>query len=60
MEHATQGHLVATNEVMILHVDMAERRTAPWPSDARAALDSAVAAFDAPWPEQAGAAIGER
>ncbi|WP_043646062.1 thioesterase family protein [Caenispirillum salinarum] len=60
MEHGTEGFLAATNEVMILHVDMATRRTAPWPDDVRSALESAVAAFDAPWPEQAGRAIGKR
>ena len=29
------GDLAATNEVMILHVDLATRRTAPWPDDQR-------------------------
>jgi acyl-CoA thioester hydrolase len=60
MEHGTEGFLAATNEVMFLHVDMTTRRSAPWPDDVRAHLESLAAGFDAPWPEQAGRAIGRR
>lgn len=60
MEHGGEGFQAATNEVMILHVDMETRRTTPWPEDARARLQAAVDADAAPWPEQAGRAIGRR
>lgn len=60
MEHADKGFRAATNEVMILHVDLSTRKTAPWPEDARARLEAAVAADPAPWPPEAGRAIGLR
>lgn len=60
MDHAEEGFRAATNEVMILHVDMESRRTAPWPDDARARLEAAVAAHTGPWPPEAGRAIGKR
>ena len=36
MFHADQGFLAATNELMCLHVDLAQRRSAPFPDDAMA------------------------
>lgn len=36
MFHAEQGFLAATNELMCLHVDLAQRRSAPFPADAMA------------------------
>lgn len=36
MFHAEDGFLAATNELMCLHVDLAARRSAPFPEDAMA------------------------
>lgn len=59
LRHATEGWLSATSEQMYLHVDMATRKTAPWPADIRAALDRMKAAADTlPRPERAGRAVG--
>lgn len=35
MFHAGEGYLAATNELMCLHVDLAQRRAAPFPDAAR-------------------------
>ena len=52
------GILAATNEVMILHVDLNTRRTAPWPEAARRALtDLADAHAALEFPPQAGRGI---
>jgi acyl-CoA thioester hydrolase len=57
--HATDGWLACTSEWMFLHIDMAARRTAPWPADKRAALEAMKAAAAAlPAPERAGRSIG--
>lgn len=59
LRHAHEGWLAATVECMFLHIDMAVRRTAPWPPDLRAALDALEARTgDEPWPERAGRRIG--
>ena len=59
LRHAHEGWLAATVEYMFLHIDMAVRRTAPWPPDLRAALDALEARTgDEPWPERAGRRIG--
>lgn len=60
MHHAGEGYLAATNEVMLLQVDMASRRTIPWDEATRARLQALVEADGSPWPEQAGRAIGRR
>jgi acyl-CoA thioester hydrolase len=44
MFHDHDGYLAATNELMLLHVDLGARRSAPMPDDVRARLDAAVAA----------------
>ena len=31
MFHADQGYLAATNEVIVMNIDYASRRSAPWP-----------------------------
>jgi len=31
MFHAEQGYLAATNEVIVMNIDYASRRSAPWP-----------------------------
>ncbi len=58
LRHADQGWLSATSENMTLHIDMGQRRTAPFPPDIRATIE-AVARTHAmvPRPEGAGRAI---
>jgi acyl-CoA thioester hydrolase len=59
MYHATEGFLVATNELMSLHVSRATRRAAPMAPDILARLAAIQRAHDAlPRPVQAGRAIG--
>lgn len=61
MYHAEQGYLAATSEQLALHVDMAARRSAPFPDDVMARLDRLMACHAGlPRPEQAGRAIGIR
>jgi len=51
LRHAGEGWLSATSENMTVHIDMAARKTAPFPSDIRArveALGSAHAALARP------------
>ncbi len=58
LQEAGEGWLSATAEFMFLHIDMATRRTAPWPEDIRARLDamrSATATL--PLPERSGRRI---
>ena len=40
LRHATEGWLSATSENMTIHIDMAARRTAPFPADIRARIDA--------------------
>ncbi|GAB4177633.1 MAG: thioesterase family protein [Thalassobaculales bacterium] len=56
MTQAEAGFQAATCEFAILHVDLASRRTAPFPPEIAAALPAAVG--DAPWPAEAGRAVG--
>lgn len=57
--HAEENWLAATAEFMFLHIDMATRRTAPWPPDVRAKLDAIKArTADLPVPDRAGRRIG--
>jgi acyl-CoA thioester hydrolase len=44
MFHAVEGWRAATIELMTVHVDFATRRTCPFPSDRRAAIDAAALA----------------
>lgn len=51
--------LVATNEVLCLHVDLQTRRSAPIPPEAAARIEQEVARHaDLPRPSRAGRAIG--
>lgn len=60
MYEAGSDRTAASNEVMILHVDLATRRTAPFPEDRRAALDAVRDAHAGlPRPPQAGRAVGQ-
>ena len=61
MYHAHEGYLAATCEQMLLHVDLAERRSCPFPNNVQQALTELMALHRAlPRPEQAGRAIGIR
>src|SRR5271169_3100859 len=56
--HAEEGWLSATSENMALHVDMAARKTAPFPDDVAALLSRMKIAHSAlPLPEGAGRSI---
>ena len=44
MRHAGEGWLSATSENMTLHIDMAARKTAPFPPDIRARIERVAAA----------------
>jgi len=61
MHHPTKDYLAATNELLSMHVNMATRRSEPFPSDIQARLaemKSAHAAF--PLPPQVGRKLGIR
>ena len=61
MHHATEGWLAATNELMLMNIDYATRRAAPWPAEATRRLDlMAKAHATLPRPPQAGRLIGIR
>ena len=53
LRHARDGWLSATSENMTMHVDMTQRKTAPFPPDVRATID-AVARAHAPLPRPEG------
>lgn len=58
MHHAGGGFLAATNELMLVHVDMATRAAAPMPEDAAARAAAAVEAHAGlPRPRQLGRSI---
>jgi acyl-CoA thioester hydrolase len=40
LRHATEGWLSATSENMTVHIDMAARKTAPFPPDIRARIEA--------------------
>jgi acyl-CoA thioester hydrolase len=59
MHHAAEGWLAATNELMMIHIDFATRRSAPWRPPTLARIETLAAAHrHLPWPEQAGRRIG--
>ena len=61
MHHADKGYLAATCEQMLLHVDLAERRSCPFPETVQRALAGLMDLHRAlPRPEQAGRTIGIR
>lgn len=58
MYHAEEGYLASTNELVSLHVDMTQRRSAPMPPSVLERLDQVAAAHNAlPRPPQAGQSI---
>jgi acyl-CoA thioester hydrolase len=59
MYHATEGYLAATNELMLMNIDYASRRSAPWPEWAMERLETLAAAHKGlAVPKQAGRLIG--
>lgn len=61
MVHAERGYPAATNEVLLLHVDLTTRRAAPFPEAARRALDRLAADHARhPRPAKAGRAVALR
>lgn len=59
LHHEAGGWLSCTSEWMELHIDMATRKTAPWPADIRATLDQMKRSSDLlPRPQRAGRSIG--
>jgi len=47
LRHASEGWLSATSENMTLHIDMAARKTAPFPPDIRARIEAVAKAHSA-------------
>jgi|SRR5690348_2646414 len=61
MHHATKGYLAATNEVLSMHVNMATRRSEPFPPDLQTRFAEVKAAHAAlPLPQQVGRKLGIR
>ena len=61
MRHADAGFLSATSELMCLHVDLATRRSAPFPADIRQRIAAVKAAqADLARPPQVGGRIAIR
>ena len=59
MHHETQGWLAATNELVLMHIDLEARRSAPLPIAARTRLETIRdAQAGLPVPSQVGRAIG--
>jgi acyl-CoA thioester hydrolase len=55
MFHAEQGYLAATNETIVMNIDFASRRSAPWPTQAAERLEAVWATHkDLPRPAKAG------
>jgi acyl-CoA thioester hydrolase len=58
MHHQGEGYLAATNELMILHVDLGTRRTRPFEAEQSARIGAMVTAHsDYPLPSQIGRSI---
>jgi acyl-CoA thioester hydrolase len=61
MRHATEGWLAATNEVITMHIDMAQRRSAPFPAHIQPRVDALRSAHATlPRPATLGRLIGIR
>ena len=61
MQHEAKGYVTATNEILAMHVDMATRRSAPFPDDVQARLAEMKAAnATLPTPPQLGRRLGIR
>jgi len=61
MYHAEAGWLAATNELMMIHIDFASRRSSPWRAPTLERIATMAAAHrQLPRPKQAGRRIGIR
>jgi acyl-CoA thioester hydrolase len=61
MFHAEEGYLAATNEVIVMNIDYASRRSAPWPVPVAERLGTVWQAHkDLPRPANAGRIMGLR
>jgi acyl-CoA thioester hydrolase len=61
MQHEAKGFVAATNEILAMHVDMATRKSAPFPSGVQARLAEMKAAHERlPLPPQLGRKLGIR
>jgi acyl-CoA thioester hydrolase len=61
MYHGAAGWLAATNELLMMHIDYATRRAAPWPAETMRRLEAMAAAHAAlPRPDRAGRTIALR
>ena len=59
MFHATEGYLAATNEAIVMNIDYATRRSAPWPMQAGERLEMLWQAHKSlPRPAKAGRVMG--
>jgi acyl-CoA thioester hydrolase len=59
MFHAEQGYLAATNETIVMNIDYASRRSAPWPVQAAERLETVWLSHRAlPRPAKAGRVMG--
>ena len=59
MYHAAEGYLAATNETIVINIDYATRRSAPWPDWAMPRIERMAAVHATlPRPKQAGRLIG--
>jgi len=59
LRHASEGWLSATSENMIIHIDMAARKTAPFPPDILARIEAVAKAHAAiTRPEGIGRSVG--
>ncbi|MQX36663.1 thioesterase family protein [Roseospira navarrensis] len=57
--HDPSGEQAATNEVLLLHVDLSSRRVVPWPDDGLARIKALEAAHAAlPRPPEVGRRVG--
>ena len=61
MRHGSEGWLAATNEIITMHINMKERRSAPFPDDIMEMLNKIKKAHaDLPTPSGVGRKIGIR
>jgi len=59
MYHASEGWLSATMESLCMHVDMDNKKSAPWPDDIRKKIAAMYESHkDLPTPKQLGHTIG--
>jgi acyl-CoA thioester hydrolase len=61
MFHGQEGYLASTNETIVMNIDYATRRSAPWPEQAAARLEAVWGSHkDLPKPAKAGRVMGLR